>query len=117
MLCRNFLNKVNVSRFVNANYARRFCQSKPIDKATKQPKNEETKETASLGSMARKYVPFREEDAEEILDVHEERLKYTQLHEERELEEVDPFKGINLESNCLFTHLLHVTQQTRSFVC
>lgn len=92
------MNKINIARHVaNIRYSKRYCQNK----STKQQDHAETTENPSLGSMARKYVPFREEDSEEILDVHEERLKYTQLYEERELEEVDPFKGLNLESNVL----------------
>lgn len=104
MLCRNFSTKSYIlRRFITSNCTKRFCQNK----STKQPENAESvEESTSLGNMASKYVPFREKDAEEILDVNEERLKYTQMHEQRELEEVDPFKGLNLESIYLYLSCL-----------
>lgn len=89
--------------------ARRYCDDKP---GQEKSKNEQPEESASLGSMARKYAPFKDEDATEILDVQEERLKYTQMYEERELEEVDPFKGINLES----TLFLFVAASSKYFL-
>lgn len=97
MLCRHILNRVRLP-CVGINFSKRYCQSKAAKGNGKQNENEEPQDSPSLGTMARKYVPFREEDSEEILDVHEERLKYTQQYEERELEEIDPFKGLNLES-------------------
>lgn len=93
MFCRRLLNNFKLKlprRLTSVNFPRHYCGSKP---AKDGQDNEEA--TPKLGSMARKYVPFKEEDSVEILDVNEERLKYVQL---QELEEIDPFKGLNLES-------------------
>lgn len=106
MLCRHIINKLRIP-YVGVNFTKRYCQSKAAKGSEKEGKNEEPQESPSLGTVARKYAPFREQDSEEILDVHEERLKYTQLYEERELEEIDPFKGLNLESKFLRYFVLY----------
>lgn len=54
-------------------------------------------EKNALGEIGGKYQVFEDKDAEVILDMYEEKLKYQQLLEE-ETEQDDPFKGINLES-------------------
>lgn len=72
-------------------------------------KRQESSETSNLnlGDMRKKYRVFREEESEIILDVQEERLKYLQLLEENEVQEADPFAGINLERKlCLFVSLI-----------
>ncbi|KAG5898960.1 hypothetical protein JTB14_004680 [Gonioctena quinquepunctata] len=50
-----------------------------------------------IGRYGSKYQVFHDEDAEIILDVYEERLKYSNLLEEDEAEESTPFEGLNLE--------------------
>lgn len=55
--------------------------------------------TNSLGGMSSKYQVFQEEDAEIILDIYEEKLKYSDLLEEHE--DTDPFEGINLHRKSL----------------
>lgn len=49
----------------------------------------------NLREMARKYRVFKDEESTVIYDVNEERLKYAQMLEE--VEEINPFEGINLE--------------------
>nr|XP_023028625.1 mitochondrial assembly of ribosomal large subunit protein 1 [Leptinotarsa decemlineata] len=49
-----------------------------------------------LGNIGSKYQIFHDQDAEVILDVYEERLKYSNLIEDDEVEESTPFAGINL---------------------
>lgn len=100
MLCRSLLlRSIRCSVPVaSAVHIKNYCDNK-IAKKAEAPETKVPSEPGSpLGNMARKYIPFREEDAEEILDVNEERLKYSQLLEERELEDVNPFQGLNLES-------------------
>lgn len=63
----------------------RFCKNEKNDKI--------------LGDMGSKYQIFDDKDAEEVLDIYEERLKYTQLLEENEQEEQDRYAGLNLERN------------------
>ncbi|KAJ8973265.1 hypothetical protein NQ317_017720 [Molorchus minor] len=59
-------------------------------------KDEEHKvKTSHLGNMSSKYQVFQENDNEIILDVYEERLKYSNLLENHE--EDDPLLGLNLE--------------------
>lgn len=60
--------------------------------------NKNTSDQTSLGDMGSKYQVFKDQDAEVILDVYEERLKYSSLLEEEEDHYVDPFEGLNLES-------------------
>ncbi|VEN52554.1 unnamed protein product [Callosobruchus maculatus] len=50
-------------------------------------------ENVALGDAGVKYQQFKEENANEILDIYEERLKYI----EEEVEEENPFEGLNLE--------------------
>ncbi|CAG9862968.1 unnamed protein product [Phyllotreta striolata] len=49
----------------------------------------------SLGAMSSKYQVYKDEDSEVILDVFEERLKYSDLQEEDE-EKKERFEGLNL---------------------
>lgn len=50
-----------------------------------------------LGDMSSKYKVFQEHDSEIILDVYEERLKYSDLLEDEEPDD-NLFAGLNLES-------------------
>lgn len=53
----------------------------------------------SLGEIGTKYQIFQDKDADIILDVYEEKLKYHHLLEDKAAnDEEDPLKGINLES-------------------
>lgn len=52
----------------------------------------------TLGEIGAKYQVFQDKDADIILDVYEEKLKYQHLLEENEEEEIDPFDGLNLQS-------------------
>ncbi|RZC36893.1 uncharacterized protein BDFB_005785, partial [Asbolus verrucosus] len=64
------------------------------------PTGEHTQNTNSnptLGEMGSKYQVFRDQDSELILDIYEERNKYTSLLETEEEEDIDPLEGINLE--------------------
>lgn len=54
-------------------------------------------EKNTLGEIGTKYQVFQDKDADIILDVYEEKLKYQHLLEENE-EEVNPLNGLNLES-------------------
>lgn len=51
-----------------------------------------------LGEIGTKYQVFQDTDADIILDVYEEKLKYQHLLEEEDEVDKDPFKGLNLES-------------------
>ncbi|XP_028145715.1 uncharacterized protein K12H4.2 [Diabrotica virgifera virgifera] len=64
--------------------------------ASNADKKTTTKPKAVLGNMSSKYDVFSDADAEIILDVYEEKLKYSQLLEEEE-QEVDRYVGLNLE--------------------
>ncbi|CAH1113848.1 unnamed protein product [Psylliodes chrysocephalus] len=68
-------------------------KSKKVDLNTQ---DQETLESKSLGNMSSKYQVYHDEDSEIILDVYEERLKYSQLAEENE-EVDDRYTGLNLK--------------------
>lgn len=58
---------------------------------------EESPDNKTLGNMASKYEIFEDKDAEIVLDIYEERLKYSQLLETEQQDELDRFAGLNLE--------------------
>lgn len=60
--------------------------------------SKDVKENEFLGEIGAKYKIFDDNNADVILDIYEEKLKYKNLLEEELNEEEDPFKGINLES-------------------
>lgn len=71
---------------------RNFC-----DKSNEKSKSPVEDETKKLGDFSKKYQLFQEKDSEVVLDIYEERLKYTNMLENEEIEEEDPFQGLNLE--------------------
>jgi len=57
-----------------------------------------SKSNLALGNIGSKYQVFRDEDAEIIMDVNEERLKYASgLQQSEELTAEDSFHGLNLQ--------------------
>lgn len=91
--------KSSVSGFRNAYFRQKHTGRNKDAEINPKVKSEDS--NLKLGDMATKYRVFREEESEKILDIHEERLKYAELLEETEFEEVNPFEGINLERKSL----------------
>jgi len=98
MLARRLLGKIKSLRSCNINYqcitSRPFCSDKNIKSSSVR---DDGKNNLTLGAVGSKYQVFRDEDSEIIMDVNEERLKYATSLQTEELEEKDPFEGLNLE--------------------
>lgn len=90
-ILKNFTFQVNN---LNKNYLLQRCNyCKTIIK-----EEETVDKQKTLGEIGAKYQVFQDKDADIILDVYEEKLKYQHLLEEKAEEVDDPFNGINLES-------------------
>lgn len=78
------------------------------NKNSSENKSEIKSSGKELGDMSLKYKIFQEQDSEIILDVYEERLKYSNLLEEEESED-KLFEGLNLERKLkiLFSQIDH----------
>ncbi|XP_057666132.1 uncharacterized protein K12H4.2 [Diorhabda carinulata] len=87
----------------NFRHISRFIASKSIKPSIYLIRKKSNRESVSdenvskpLGNMSSKYQVYHDKDSEIILDVYEERLKYSQLLEDEEVEE-DRYQGLNLE--------------------
>ncbi|CAH0556553.1 unnamed protein product [Brassicogethes aeneus] len=74
------------------NQCRQLCFQNPYVRLW----STENKNT-DLGNMNTKYQVFKDNDSEIILDVYEERLKYSNLLDEHIEENVNLFEGLNLK--------------------
>lgn len=93
MLIRQIITKLN---FLNK-YMPLYQQMQQQKYCQKKKNRGAIDSNPTLGDIGSKYEIFRDEDAEIILDVCEERQKYASLLEAQKLEAQDPFQGLNLE--------------------
>ncbi|XP_044266392.1 uncharacterized protein LOC123012497 [Tribolium madens] len=97
-----------VTRFLSKTRPQKQCyyllqncvhQRMKSDKGEKLQPSDTSKNTTKtpLGEMSSKYQVFRDEDSEVILDIYEDRSKYSNPVNAIEEEAPDPFEGLNLE--------------------